>query len=165
MKTKILLLTALILTICSVGFAQSKTKAKTKPSLAPDAVVRNLYNAKNNASPFFQKKNRALVDKYFTKDFGDLIWKEAPTADGLGKLDFDPLYNAQDEKITGFKIGKPEYGEGNLEVADVAVTFKNMGKAETVLFRLERDSRKIWKIGNILYPSTNSTLKDILSGE
>lgn len=165
MKTKILLLTALVLTICSVGFAQSKTKAKVKTMLAPDAVVRNLYNAKDKNSPFFQKKSRALVDKYFTKDFGDLIWREAPTADGLGNLDFDPLFNAQDEKITNFKIGKPEYGEGNLKVADVAVTFKNMGKAETILFRLEQDSRKIWKISNILYPSTNNTLKDILSGE
>ncbi len=164
MKTKILLLTALILTICSVGFAQSKTKAKAKTTPAPDAVVRNLYNAKGNSSPFFQRKNRALVDKYFTKDFADAIWREAPTADGLGKLDFDPLFNAQDVKITNLKIGKPEYGEGNLEVADVAVTFKNMGKAETVLFRLEQDSRKIWKISNILYPSTNNTLKDILSG-
>lgn len=163
MKTKILLLTALVLTICSVGFAQSKTKAKTKPTLAPDAVVRNLYNAKSAKNPFFQKKSRALVDKYFTKDFGDLIWKEAPTEDGLGSLNFDPLYNAQDVKITNFKIGKPEYGEGNLKVADVAVTFKNMGKAQTILFRLEQDSRKTWKISNILYPSINDSLRDILS--
>lgn len=164
MKTKILLLTALILTLCSIGFAQTKTKAKTKTTTAPDAVVRNLYRAKGNSSPFFQRKSRALVDKYFTKDFADLIWKEAPTADGLGKLDFDPLFQAQDVRITNFKVGKTEYGEGNLKVADVAVTFKNMGTAETILFRLEQDSRKVWKISNILYPSTGGTLKDILSG-
>jgi hypothetical protein len=161
MKTKILLLTALILAICSAGFAQSKTKAKTKTTLAPDAVVRNLYRAKSS-SPFFQRKSRALVDKYFTKDLADSIWREAPTADGLGALDFDPLFHAQDVRITNFKIGKPEYGEGNRKAADVAVSFKNMGTAETILFRLEQDSRKIWKISNILYPSTNDTLKDIL---
>jgi hypothetical protein len=134
----------------------------------PDAIVKDLYAAqKAGSSPFFQTKSRALVDKYFTKDFADLIWKDAVAAQGeVGAIGFDPLYNAQDTEITAFKIGKPMYGEGNLEVADVPVTFKNMGKDETVLFRLERNSQKIWKVGDIYYPSnpkSSSSLKDILS--
>jgi hypothetical protein len=161
MKIRYVFLTALILAVSSIGFAQSKTKA-----VAPNVVVQNLYKAhKAGSSPFFQTKSRALVDKYFTKDFADLIWNDAVASKGeVGAFEFDPLYHAQDTKITAFKIGAPDYGEGNLEVADVAVNFKNMGKAETILFRLERDSRKHWKISNISYPSPNGeTLKDILS--
>ena len=163
MKIKRLILTALLLAVASsIGFAQTKTAA-----VAPDAVVKNLYAAQKNpkTSPFFQAKKRALVDKYFTKALADLLWKDVAGADGVGNLDFDPLYNAQDTKITAFKVGKPDYGEGNSEVADVAVTFKNMGKAETVLFRLERTA-KIWKIGDVYYPrneESNNSLKVILS--
>lgn len=162
MKIKCLLLTALLCAVATVGFAQSKAKAIT-----PDAIVRNLYAAQKNpaASPFFQAKKRALVDKYFTKELADLLWKDVKGADGVGNLDFDPLYNAQDTRISAFKIGKPDYGEGNAEVADVAVTFKNMGKAETILFRLERIA-KSWKIGDIYYPKneeSNNSLKAVLS--
>lgn len=137
-------------------------------AIAPDAIVKDLYAAQKNpkTSPFFQTKKRALVDKYFTKELADLLWKDVKGADGVGNLDFDPLYNAQDTRITAFKIGKPDYGEGNRKVADVAVTFKNMGKAETILFRLEQSDAKIWKIGDIYYPGnaeSNDSLKAILS--
>ena len=149
----------------------NSTPASTATTLTPDAVVKNLYAAQKaeQTNPFFQTKNRQLVDKYFTKDFADLIWKDAKDSEaggGVGALDFDPLYNAQDTQITAFKIGKPEPGEGNLNLADVPVTFKNMGKAETVLFRLEQSAGKGWKISNIFYPGNDesaSSLKAILS--
>jgi hypothetical protein len=163
MKFKFVLLTAIFLAFSSIGFAQSKTK-----TIAPDALVKNLYAAhKAGSSPFFQTKNRVVVDRYFTKDFADLIWDDTVRANGeVGAFDFDPLYNAQDTKITAFRIGKPEYGEGNLKVADVPVTFKNMGKDVTILFRLEQGARKDWKISDILYPSnseSSASLKGILS--
>ena len=166
MKIKIVLLTAFLLTLGSTGFAQSKTTA-----IAPDAVVRNLYAAQKNEknSPFFQAKSRALVDKYFAKELANLIWKDAKAVDasgGLGSLDFDPLYNAQDTEITGFKIGKPMYGEGNLQLADVPVDFKNMGKKQTILFRLEQGADKRWKISDIYYPDNtepHTSLTKIIS--
>lgn len=159
MRIKIVLLTTLFLVFSSVGYAQS--------GIMPDAVVKDLYAAhKAGSGPFFQTKRRALIDKFFTKEFADLIWKDAVAAQGeVGAIGFDPLYNAQDTEIAGFKIGKPMYGEGNLDVADVPVTFKNMGKDETVLFRLERNNQKIWRIGDIYYPSNpqaSSSLKDML---
>ena len=160
MKIKTILLIAFILTIASAGFAQKK---KTTTEAAPDTVVKNLYNAPGSQNPFFQTKKRALVDKYFTKDFADMIWKDAIESNGeVGALGFDPLYNAQDTQITLFKVGKPMYGEGNLDVADVPVTFKNMGKSETILFSLERDARKIWKISDIYYPNSESEEHDSL---
>lgn len=136
-------------------------------SAAPDQIVKNLYAAqKGGSGPFFQHKNRAAVDRFFMKDFGDLIWKDTEVAKGeVGTINFDPLFNAQDTQITAFKIGKPEYGEGNADLADVPVTFKNMRKDETILFRLERDAAKAWKISDIFYPSNPEdapSLKKIL---
>ena len=68
MKIKIVLLTALFLLVSSTGFAQSKPKVMT-----PETVVKNLYAARKSqkTDPFFQKKNRALLDKYFTKNLAD----------------------------------------------------------------------------------------------
>ena len=162
-----------ILSVASVkSFVKAGLTAKPNDSaLTPDAVIRNLYAARKNdkTDPFFQTKSRALVDKYLVKDFGDLVWKDATDSQaggGVGALDFDPLYNAQDVRITLFKVGKPEYGEGNSDLADVPVTFKNMGKAETILFRLERGGNA-WKISDIFYPGNEdaaSSLKKILSG-
>lgn len=160
MKIKCLLLAALIFAFGSLVFAQ-----KSANTTAPDAVIRNLYAAhKANPKAFFQTKSRATLDKYFTKSLADLIWKELKGSKGeVGNLDFDPFYNAQDTKITAFKIGKPEYGEGNARFADVPVTFKNFGKTETVLFKLEQSSNKTWKISNVFYPKDNSSLKAILA--
>ena len=140
-----------------------ETNSKSNAANTPDAVVRNLYAAKDEKSPFFQRKSRALVDKYFARELADLIWKDAIESNGeVGALGFDPLYNAQDTQITLFKVGKPMYGEGNIDVADVPVTFKNMGKSETILFRLERDARKVWKISDIYYPNSESEENDSL---
>jgi len=162
MKIKLILLTTLFLAFSSIGFAQSNS--------APGVVVKDLYAAHENqkADPFNQDKNRALLDKYFTKEFADLIWKETVTAyaHGDAAIDFDPLYNAQDTKIAAFKIGKADYGEVNRKVADVAVTFKNFGKAQTILFRLEEVAGVGWRISDIHYPSNpadGSSLKDILA--
>lgn len=152
---KLLLAAAILFAASAVSFAQT-----------PDAVVRSLYAAhKSRATkPFFQTRSRALVDKYFAKRLADLIWKDAVDSQGeVGKLDFDPLYNAQDVRVTGFRIGAPEYGEGNRRLADVPVKFKNLGEQQTVLFRLEQTAKGAWKITDIFYPSLNTSLKSILS--
>lgn len=161
MKLRLIFLTALVLTFASISYAQKKTTVA-----APDAVVRSLYAAqKAGTDPFFQSKSRARVDKFFAKELADLIWKDSQHADGeVGNIDFDPLSDSQDSKITNFKVGKPEYGEGNANLADVPVTFKNFGKPQTILFRLERASEKaVWKISDIFYPSKNTSLKGILT--
>jgi hypothetical protein len=151
MRIKILLLAALLVSLTSIGAAQTRAR------VTPDTVVRNLYAARKRPAtdPFFQTKSRARLNKYFTKDLGDLIWKDAVASaksKEVGALDGDPLYNAQDMKITAFRIKPPQYGEGNLNLADVPVTFKNFGKEETILFRLERDKTGVWKISDIFYP-------------
>jgi len=68
MKIKCLFLIALLLSITSIDFAQTKTKPA---AIAPDAVVKNFYAAHDaGQGPFFQTKSRALVDRYFAK-----IWR------------------------------------------------------------------------------------------
>ncbi|HEX3100139.1 MAG TPA: DUF3828 domain-containing protein [Pyrinomonadaceae bacterium] len=122
---------------------------------APATVVRNLYTEhKAHRGPFFQSKSRALVDKFFTKEFADVIWKDRVKAGkDAGYLDFDPLYDAQDVHIKNLKFGKAEPGEGNLKVSHVPVTFNNMGNATTtVLFHLIQGKGGVWKIDDILYP-------------
>ena len=151
MKIKILLLASLLVSLTSISVAQPRAR------ITPDTIVRNLYAARKRPAtdPFFQTKSRARLNKYFTKDLGDLIWKDAVVSaksKEVGALEGDPLYNAQDMKITAFRIKPPQYGEGNLNLADVPVTFKNFGKEQTILFRLERDNTGVWKISDIFYP-------------
>ena len=155
MKHRTICLAAIILGACVVtGVSQS----------APDAAVRALYAAHNaKRGPFFQTRSRARVNQYFTKELADLIWKDAVESKGeIGALGADPLYDAQDVRITRFRIGKPSYGDGNLNVADVEVTFRNFGAPRAILFRVERDRARRWKIADIHYTSSgNGSLKQM----
>ena len=164
-KTKIALIATLFFTSTFVAVAESSAQ------VAPQTVVRNLYAAQKRRAtdPFFQTKSRARLNKFFAKELADLIWNDAVSSartKEVGKLGSDPLYNAQDMKITGFRIKRPMVGEGNLDLVDVPVTFKNFGKEQTILFRLERDKRRAWKITDIFYPDNEdsaSSLTKILS--
>ena len=109
MKTKIILLFVCLAAFGSIGFAQSKKPAAT----APDAVVKNLYAAAQNAktNPFDQAE-RDSVDKYFLKDLADLIWETSTKTDTGWNV--DALYNsseqlrdATDPQITNLVVGKP----------------------------------------------------------
>jgi len=149
MKIKCLILTALLLAVSSIGFAQSKIKTTEVP---PDQVVKNLYAAQKNpkTAPFFQNKNRALLDRYFDALFiGNAIWKDA-VAVAQGKataINFDPLFSSQ-AQTTAFTISKDVYVTDN---AWVSVKFKNAGKAEEVHFDMQTQDSKNWKIRNIYY--------------
>src|SRR5256714_2665592 len=136
MKIKTLLLASLLVSLTSISVAHPRAR------ITPDTVVRNLYAARKRPAtdPFFQTKGRARLNKYFTKDLGDLIGKDAVASaksKEVGALEGAPLYTAQDMKITAFGIKPPQFGEGSLNLADVPVTFKNFGKEQTILFRLE----------------------------
>ena len=146
------------------GGAVKSKNASNISNDAPDAIIRKLYAAdKAGKSPFFQTDSRALVDSYFSRDFADLIWKDAVTANGeVGAIDSDPLYNAQDMKITAFSIGKPEYDTGGESgMATVLVSFKNFGKADTIKYLFARDGAGKWKISDIVFKN-GDMLKGIL---
>lgn len=116
---------------------------------AAEAVVADLYKQHDaRKSPFFQTKNRGLVDKYFTKQLGDLIWKDAVSSSGeIGTIDADPLYYAQDIEIKNLKIWPAEV-KGNR--ASVKVTFSNYNEKKSFVFSLLLINGS-WKISNIAY--------------
>src|SRR5688500_14726416 len=124
---------------------------------AAEALVTDLYKQHNaKKSPFFQTKNRALVDKYFTKPAADLIWKDATSSAGeVGALSFDPLYDAQDVDIKNFKIGKADVRGDN---ATVPVNFTNFGEKKTITFNLNW-IKDAWKIDDIKWPVAGSMVK------
>jgi len=165
MRTVPLFLAAVILGLTTTIFAQSTAKA-----VEPDAIVRRLYaEQKAGSGPVFQMKNRSVIDKYFSRDLADLIWKDAVAAKGeVGALGFDPLFGSQDPQITNFVIMETGWGGdekfGRADLAVVQVTFKNSGKEEMVSFQFRQKKNKVWKVYDILYPD-RTMLKAILSGE
>lgn len=147
MKTRISLLIVCLLMLGSISFAQTKKapkSAKATAVAAPDQVVRNLYAAqkKDATNPFIQTKSRVLIDKYFTKEFGDVIWKTAKFDTGWN---VDPLYNAQDTEITNFVVSKADTN------GVVKVKFKNFGADEEIAFTLIKENTPNWKIESISY--------------
>lgn len=123
----------------------------------PETLVSDLYKVHDaKKSPFFQTKDRALVDKYFTKPLADLIWKDATsTKNEVGAIDGDPLYNAQDTEIKNFAVGK---GDVKGDKATVPVTFTNFDRKVTINFSLVTVNGG-WKIDNILYGEGDSLMK------
>jgi hypothetical protein len=159
-RLRIVLLATLFLAFSSSGVAQSNTRAIT-----PHVIVKELYAAqKAGSGPFFQTKNHALVDKYFTKDLADLIWKDAVNAKGeVGAIDFDPLYGSQDPQITDFTIMETGWGGdkkfGPADEAVVQVTFKDSGKERMVSYQFKQGADKKWKIYDIHYRTDDGQVK------
>lgn len=126
-------------------------------AVAATALVADLYKQHDSKrSPFFQTKNRSLVDRFFTKRLGDLIWKDANDSRGeVGAISADPLYNAQDIEIKNFAVGTAAVKN---ETAMVPVTFTNFGAKQTVTFNLKQIGAA-WKIDDINYGSGDSLMK------
>lgn len=140
--------------------ANSETNSNTNTAqiAAPETLVADLYKQHDaKKGPFFQDKNRALVDKYFTKSTADMIWKDAtrPDTNEIGALGADPLYDGQDFEIKNFAVGKAEIKD---KTATVPVTFKNFGKDQKINFVLLL-ANNAWKIEDIKY--SDYTLTEI----
>lgn len=126
---------------------------------AAEALVAGLYKAHDaKKSPFFQTKNRALLDKYFTKSLADLIWNDAVTSaknNEVGVIDGDPLYNAQDMEIKNFAVG---HSDVKGDSATVPVTFTNFGQKQTTTFHLKLAGTD-WQIDDIEYGGDAGSLR------
>jgi hypothetical protein len=147
----------------SISISQTAAPAPTQVSEPPEALVRALYKTHDaKKSPFFQAKDRALVDKFFVDEMADLIWEDATIAAKTGEqalLDADPLYNAQDMDIKDFVI-HPAQIDG--DQAEVLVTFTNFGEKKEFTYLLDKEGGK-WLIGDIFY-GDGSQLFQLLSG-
>ena len=125
--------------------------------VSPDAVVRQLYDLhKNEKGPFFETKNRAMIEKFFDKSLADLIWTDLNRGgDEAGVLDFDALYNAQDIEIKKLTVGEAVITG---EAAKVIVNFENFGQKQTITFPLVKRGDS-WKISDIVYAPGESLIK------
>jgi len=131
---------------------------KAHPTAAPAAVVAELYRVhRNGYGHVFEKSGRKLQQKFFDRNLSGLLWKDlTETQEGdVGNLDFDPLYNAQDTKITNFRIGAPVVDGSNVTVP---VNFNNFGKRTTIKFLLVNEGGD-WKIANIFYGNDSDLVK------
>ncbi len=158
MKTIILLLISLAVLS---GSAISNAAQRVRPASSPDSVVRELYRVHNNGrGHVFDAKGKKYIYRFFDQKLADLLWKtitETPEGE-VGNLDFDPLYNAQDTKITSFQISRPVV-QG--DEATVSVNFRNFGQRTTIKFAMH-NSKEGWRIQNVAY-GDKSDLIQILS--
>jgi hypothetical protein len=156
-RIKLVLVIAMMLggLSASVGAAQGP---KSIRQMSPRALVADLYRQHKKQSPFFQRRSRALLDRYFARELANLLWQDAHSAgDEVGALDGDPLYNAQDMDIKNFSI---QEGIGGPRMVVVPVSFENFAQKHEIKFRLFSGGGT-WRIANIEYDD-GSTLLDIL---
>jgi len=139
----------------------SQAPQRATPAKSPDSVVRELYRVHNNGrGRIFDAKGKKNIYKFFDQSLADLIWKNITetSPDEVGNLDFDPLYNAQDTKITNFQVGRPVI-EG--DESTVLVNFRNFGQRTTLKFEMHNGTEG-WRIKNVIY-GDKSDLVQILS--
>jgi len=127
--------------------------------LSPKDLVPQLYQA--HRSKHDPLDETALLGRYFDPALLKLYLKDKGEAKGeVGRLDGDPLYNAQDFEIKDFSVSAPEITG---RAARVTVNFKNLGKPTRVVYILSRTANG-WKISDIRYDD-GSSLKKILEGK
>jgi hypothetical protein len=146
------LLTAILISGFFGAFAFSEEHSQ---NASPEVLVRELYKIhETKKDPFAQPKAR--LGNYFDKTLLSLYLKD--TAGGeVGKLEFDPLYHAQDFEIKDLAIAVVTQQKDS---AEVAASFKNIGKSERILFSLSLTEHG-WRVSDIKY-SDGRTLKGIL---
>jgi hypothetical protein len=164
---KVVLLSLVIIMCAAAARAQTgitplpRQKLEAPVVSFPEEVVRELYRVhRNGRGHVFERQGRRLQQKFFDPKLAALIWKDVtrPNQDEVGNLDFDPLYNAQDMQIKGFRVGAAAL-KG--ETATVPVTFMNYDQRVKVEFLLV-NTKGGWKVSNIVYGG-GSDLVQILS--
>ena len=150
---KFIVVTVFLFNLCGVRAETGLTAA------TPTKVVTDLYNAhKEKADPLQYPASKKLLGAYFEKGLLSLFLKDQSESKGeVGKLDFDPLYNAQDFEIKDFSVVLVAQQKDS---AEVAASFKNMGRSEKIVFLLSNTAQG-WRITDIKY-SDGRTLKGIL---
>ena len=127
--------------------------------LSAKDLVAQLYQA--HRSKHDPLNDTQLLGRYFDAALLQLYLKDKREAKGeVGRLDRDPLYNAQDIEIRDFSVSAPETAGRETRVT---VYFKNLGKPVGIIYVLSRTADG-WRISNIRYDD-GSSLKKILQSK
>jgi len=127
--------------------------------LSPKDLVAQFYQVhRSKHDPLDETQ---LLGRYFDAALLKLYLKDKREAKGeVGRLDGDPLYNAQDMEIRDFSVGVPETAGSETRVT---VHFKNIGKPTRIVYVLSRAADG-WRISDIRYDD-GSSLTKILQGK
>jgi hypothetical protein len=126
------------------------------------AVVTKLYALHDaGKSPLVNPGDKQTIEKFFDSTLTRLFLRDQKEANGeIGRLDFDPLYDAQEVKIKDLKVKATDDKDADSEVE---VTFKNMGEPHLIVFSLSRTTEG-WRISDVSY-SEGRSLKKILEAD
>jgi Protein of unknown function (DUF3828) len=152
--TKLIVTAVFLFNFCG-AWAEIGSTAATSPT----KVVTDLYRAhKGKPDPLEYPASKKLLVAYFDKGLLSLFLKDQSESQGeVGKLDFDPLYDAQDFDIKDFSVAPVAEQRDS---AEVAASFKNLGTTTKIVFLLSH-AEQGWRITDIKY-SDGRTLKTIL---
>ena len=141
------------------GFASAQPESSNLDT--GKELVAQLYKEHSGKSdPLQYPANKKLLPNYFYKPLLDLYLKDQEDSRGeVGKIDFDPLYDAQDFEISDFNLVVLPNKNG---AGYVAARFKNTGIDQEIIFALQR-TKMGWRIADIQYKNGRSLWK-ILKG-
>ena len=154
---RLIVLVAILTAVAEIASAQPwSSKLDTGKEL-----IAQLYKEHSGKSdPLQYPASKKLLPNYFYKPLLDLYLKDQQDSKGeVGKIDFDPLYDAQDFEISDFNLVVLPNKKGS---GYVAARFKNMGVDQEIIFALQR-TKIGWRIADIQYKDGRSLWK-ILKG-
>ncbi|SRR5437016_5613205 len=149
----------IVVTIFLFNLYGVRAETSLPAATSPTKVVTDLYSAHSGkADPLRYPASKKLLGAYLEKGLLSLFLKDQSESHGeVGKLDFDPLYAAQDFEIKDFSVVLLAQRKDS---AEVAASFKNIGRSEKIVFLLSNTTHR-WRITDIKY-SDGRTLKGIL---
>jgi len=137
------------------GFASAQPGASNLGT-GKELVVQPYKKHSGKSDPLRYPASRKLLPNYFCKPLLDLHLKDQDDSKGeVGKVDFDPLYDAQDFKISDFNLVVLPDKKGS---GYVAARFKNMGVEQEIIFALQR-TKMGWRVADIQYRDGRSLWK------
>ena len=109
-------------------------------AISPKKIVTDLYLAHGGkAEPLQYPASKKLFGAYFENRLMSLFLKDQSESQGeVGKIDFDPLYAAQDFEIKDFSVVLVVQRKDS---AEVAASFKNMGTSKKIVFLLSNTAQ------------------------
>src|SRR6476660_3813875 len=117
------------------GFASAQPESSNLDT--GKELVAQLYKEHSGKSdPLQYPASKKRLPSYLCKPLLDLYIKDQEDSRGeVGKIDFDPLYDAQDFEISDFNLVVLHNKKGS---GYVAARFKNMGVDQEIIFALQR---------------------------
>ena len=150
---RIIVLAAILALVA--GFASAQP-ASSNLDTGKELVAQLYKEHSGKSDPLQYPASKKLLPNYFYKPLLDLYLRDQEDSKGeVGKIDFDPLYNAQDFEISAFKLVVLPNKKGS---AYVAARFKNIGVDQEIIFALQR-TKMGWRIADIQYQDGRSLWK------